>query len=527
MSGIIFETFDGSLHGSVRCAPVKDWVVGTETAPTNGVHAFESAARAFSVSNVRGSVRCSPSKDWVVAREEVVNGVHAFESPPLVYATSISSEPTVNLVFGGESTLPHVIAIGHLTFHGSVLCAPAKDWVVARENAANGVAGFAPKDVVFAVEHPLFVGMAYIAQTAGYMLVVGDTEDLPMAIDSGVVTSAIGSLLTKHAVDSALAVGATTTKLTGTSTAADQVIASDAPSIVWQLVAASTAAAEDGAVIFLDMLLEAADVALALGVATSALEAYALVSAIAEAHDTAIAPLLLVAESAAEVFDEAALSRVVLLAQALDAAAAADASSSIWSMVVVAADSALVDAAPASSLDALLAAFDAGTAVATVRIGSDVFVAYAMTIAGAAVSEYVDIPFNSQVVHDGKLYVGSDTGIYLMEGADDDGEPINASVRVGLNALGTQLKKAIPAAYVGYTADGTLFLKVSTTDAGVKRTNIYKLNPVRKDVVSDNRFTPSKGLHSVYWDFEISNYEGADFTLETIKVWRMPLNRRK
>jgi hypothetical protein len=89
------------------------------------------------------------------------------------------------------------------------------------------------------------------------------------------------------------------------------------------------------------------------------------------------------------------------------------------------------------------------------------------------------------------------------------------------------LKKQVSSAYVGLTSDGTMLQKASTTEDGVKRTRVYKLNPVARDTVRNGRISMAKGRHSVYWNFELANSEGCDFELDVIKVWRLPLNRRK
>ncbi|WP_460994592.1 hypothetical protein, partial [Staphylococcus aureus] len=74
-------------------------------------------------------------------------------------------------------------------------------------------------------------------------------------------------------------------------------------------------------------------------------------------------------------------------------------------------------------------------------------------------------------------------------------------VRGPLNNLGTAFKKAVPAVYVGYTSTKQLGLKVITTDSpsGEKRVNLYSLAPIAKKSTTDGTFTPSKNLHSVYW----------------------------
>jgi|GEM_PF-2502264 len=152
---------------------------------------------------------------------------------------------------------------------------------------------------------------------------------------------------------------------------------------------------------------------------------------------------------------------------------------------------------------------------------------YAMTTVGAAVSEYQGWKFNSFFVVDGIAYGADDTGVHVLDGPDDNGTPIDASVRVGLSTLGSTLYKAVPDVYIGYTSTGAMGLKVITTDRGVKKENWYALSAIPRSSNAPARFAVSTGLHSVYWGFEITNADGADFELDFISVWRMTLTRRK
>jgi len=365
-----------------------------------------------------------------------------------------------------------------------------------------------------------------LSMTTGYMLAYTGYPSVEV-VDTAFAAGLVSFSRSFGARDASTARDVLSTTLHGRAAVAEAANAGDATTIAYLLVAEAQALAVDDAAGYLTLLLEAADVALADGAVATQLDAFAAVAALAEAHDVVTATEMLDATSAGALFDEAAVRRIGLLVEALVAATATDEAVSSARFVVSGTDAAVVSEDTATALSALVDAFDAGLAFATVRIGGETYAAYAMTLAGQAISEYRGVAANSFATIDGRLYAATSSGLVLMEGDTDDGAPINASLRVGLSALGTQLKKAIPAAYIGYTSDGVLLLKVSTTDRGVKKTNIYKLNPVRKDVVSDNRFTPSKGLHSVYWDFELANHDGADFELETIKVWRMPLTRRK
>ena len=148
---------------------------------------------------------------------------------------------------------------------------------------------------------------------------------------------------------------------------------------------------------------------------------------------------------------------------------------------------------------------------------------------GGASTAASDLQVNSQATIGGRTYAATPDGLFLLEGDDDDGAPIVARLRKGWTSLGTQFKKQVANAYLGYTSDGQIRLKVSTTD----NTNaeghsvVYAVNKVAKRTIAENRIDMAKGRHSVYWDFEIGNVMGSDFELNVIKVWRLALNRRK
>jgi hypothetical protein len=378
----------------------------------------------------------------------------------------------------------------------------------------RGASGDTGECTIFGFQSP---GISQL--TMGYATIALD--DVAAALD---FTSTILSILARDRAHVTARPGST---LTGVSVAFDSVLAADGAKIVFDLLASAEAAADDSAAAFIAMLLEAADVALATGLASTQLDATLLVAALAEANDAASLVGFLEASDLADVFDAAAISRIALVAAAMDVAAASDIPETTLRLVLLGDDAASTADATGTTLSAVLAALEQGNAIGIARIAGETYMTYAMTLDGAAVSEISGIGFDSQTTIGGRMYAVNENGIYLCEGDTDDGAPINASIYSGLSALGTQLKKAAPYAYIGYTSDGTLLFKVSTTDAGIKKTNVYKLNPVQKSVVSDNRFQISKGLHSVYFGFELTNLDGADFELETIKVWRMPLNRRK
>lgn len=156
----------------------------------------------------------------------------------------------------------------------------------------------------------------------------------------------------------------------------------------------------------------------------------------------------------------------------------------------------------------------------------DAFIGYSVNTRNAAVAEYQNYPFNSFAIVGGIPFGAGPDGIYRLEGNDDDGAPINSSIYTGLSDFGDSHLKKMPAAWVGLTSDGDMVLKVVTADTGKKKENWYRMKARPQGTPVDSRFSPAKGLTGRYWGFEITNIDGADFTLDSLKVWPLVMQRR-
>lgn len=159
------------------------------------------------------------------------------------------------------------------------------------------------------------------------------------------------------------------------------------------------------------------------------------------------------------------------------------------------------------------------------------YVGYVVNVRTAAVGTLTNMPFNSMatVVVGGRsiTYGAAQEGIYRFGGNDDDGEPIQARVRMGLNDFGSDQLKRVPNSFIGYTSDGRLVLKTITADGGRKKENWYSLKVRSAHSAQGERFDIAKGLTALYWGFEVENIDGADFSIKDLKVWPMVLQRRK
>lgn len=164
----------------------------------------------------------------------------------------------------------------------------------------------------------------------------------------------------------------------------------------------------------------------------------------------------------------------------------------------------------------------------TLYTDQDTYVAWVMTPETRAMRRYVNYPFNSFAMLDGRLHGAGPDGIFLLEGDDDAGAPIRSAVRTGLMDFGLRQLKRMDRAYLGYASDGTLCLRViNTSETGAKMECTYKMVQTTADAPREQRIQIGRGLQSVYWQFELVNDEaGSDFELHDMTLLPMALSRR-
>jgi hypothetical protein len=221
-------------------------------------------------------------------------------------------------------------------------------------------------------------------------------------------------------------------------------------------------------------------------------------------------------------------THVLLAVQAVAAAAAlADVVGDLGTMTVLNLETVNVNDV-AGVFQALTVALSEGINVAlTLETEGDVYDAWVLNTQTAAAYQYSNFNFNSFAEFEGKYYGCAETGIYLLEGDDDAGTAISSSLRTGMTNLGTGLQKRITSAYLGYRSDGQMVLKVvSVNEAGQKIEWWYEQVDQDAPAMRSGRIKVGRGLKSVYWAFEISNKDGADFELDVVELYPMVLERR-
>lgn len=129
--------------------------------------------------------------------------------------------------------------------------------------------------------------------------------------------------------------------------------------------------------------------------------------------------------------------------------------------------------------------------------------------------------FNSFARHKGKNYAIGRNGIYKMGGATDDGQKIDAFIGLPKLAFGTAHQKRIPHVYIGAASTGKMVLRV-VVDGKAYTYMAVKATPN----MAEQKVDLGKGLKGNYWQFELTNEDGADFDIDTIKFMPIVLERR-
>ena len=224
-------------------------------------------------------------------------------------------------------------------------------------------------------------------------------------------------------------------------------------------------------------------------------------------------------------FQDALAGQLIAVGAIVDSAGFADTPLPAMRLMAFTDDSLSFDTALAASLQAFEALHDQLLFYTTLRLGDAEYAGWVMN--EGAVSEYRNYPFNGFVKFAGKYYGTADDGLYLLEGPDDAGTPIDAHITTALMDFGTGLKKRVPDVYLAFAGGDTVVLKVTTTGpSGVKAETIYTADVRSGDALHNGRVKVGKGLVSRYWQFTLANKNGDELTLDELAFKPVVLDRR-
>lgn len=147
---------------------------------------------------------------------------------------------------------------------------------------------------------------------------------------------------------------------------------------------------------------------------------------------------------------------------------------------------------------------------------------YVMNPKVGGLTEYQNYNFNSIAKIGASYYGASNTGLYLLEGADDAGTDISVRIKFGAFNPGSGKKSRVEQAYIGVRTDGKLIFKTFADDG---KERWYETQAVQGDLQTQ-RAKLGRGVKSRYWQFELMNRDGEPMDLEQFEFLPITLTRR-
>jgi hypothetical protein len=135
-------------------------------------------------------------------------------------------------------------------------------------------------------------------------------------------------------------------------------------------------------------------------------------------------------------------------------------------------------------------------------------------------TEYTNYNFNSFVRMGNKVLGASASGLFELNGDDDDGTPILSVMRSGYAQFGNGQFSSLRGAYLGVRATGVFVFKVLTGDG---KTYVYQVNGNR---MTSTKVNIGKGIRARYIAYELQNLDGQDFDLDSVEFLPVVAQRR-
>jgi len=154
---------------------------------------------------------------------------------------------------------------------------------------------------------------------------------------------------------------------------------------------------------------------------------------------------------------------------------------------------------------------------------SGVQAAIAMNTQTLTLTTFTEYGYNSFArVFDRNMGANSN-GLFELVGNDDNGLPINATIGLPTTDFGSSFVKVLERLFVGYRSQADMVVRI-TTDGNEAVT--YVIPVTSNPGLATQRVKVGKGLAGRYWQITINNLDGTDFTLDTVDVKPVKLERR-
>jgi len=142
-------------------------------------------------------------------------------------------------------------------------------------------------------------------------------------------------------------------------------------------------------------------------------------------------------------------------------------------------------------------------------------VAYSVNVTSNETTIYTPYEFDSILRIFNKYYGVKSTGLYLLEGVDDDGVNIDVKIKTSMMDFGTALHKRVP--YMYMDSDNDTLITPFIDDVPSEQ---------HQSGFAGRRTKLGRGNSGRFWGFEVVNVEGNEFKLGSLEAYAQTLNRK-
>jgi hypothetical protein len=147
------------------------------------------------------------------------------------------------------------------------------------------------------------------------------------------------------------------------------------------------------------------------------------------------------------------------------------------------------------------------------------FTTWAVNTRTGATTEYQNYAFNSFAVSGHRSLGASTSGLYVLDGDDDDGAATVATLRSGYAQFGGSRYSSFKSAYLGIRGEDDIYLKL---EAGTGESYTYQ---VKLQNQQTTKVRIGKGLRARYFAWELVT-TGQDFDLDSVEFVPLVAQRR-
>ena len=140
-----------------------------------------------------------------------------------------------------------------------------------------------------------------------------------------------------------------------------------------------------------------------------------------------------------------------------------------------------------------------------------------------AITEYQNYGFNSYAEINGSYYGASSSGLYLLDGDDDDGTNIDWSFKTGQMDNKSPFMKQLPEIVLGLRSNGSIRVRVHKDD---NEYFDYTLPAINTETIRQHRVQPGRGMRSRYFSVELQGIANSTLELDSLQMNTSKTSRR-